>query len=75
MKEKGKVNVVIVDWKLGAEFPNYFNASSNIRLVGAQLCILTKMIRKIFYEDAWTNEFNIHCIGHSLGGRILKNDI
>jgi|688.fasta_scaffold1866476_1 hypothetical protein len=70
IKEKGKANVIIVDWKLGAEFPNYFNASSNTRLVGVQLCLLTKLIRKVFYGDAWASEFNIHCTGHSLGGII-----
>jgi hypothetical protein len=30
-KEKGKVNVIIVDWQKGAMAPHYFNATANTR--------------------------------------------
>lgn len=68
IKENGRVNVITVDWGNGAVFPLYLNASANTRLVGRETCLLIKQIRKAFYQDIWSHDFNIHCIGHSLGG-------
>ena len=66
------MNVISVDWGLGAPFPLYFNATANTRLVGRQTCILIKLIRKVFYQNVWSDNFNIHCIGHSLGGMCVN---
>ena len=60
--------MITVDWSIGAQFPLYLNASANTRLVGRETCLLVKLIRKVFYRDLWSQDFNIHCIGHSLGG-------
>ncbi len=62
--------MITVDWGIGAVFPLYNNASSNTRIVARQTCLLVKMIRKVFYQDMWSKDFNIHCIGHSLGGNL-----
>ena len=59
--------MIVVDWGNGATFPLYFNATANTRLVGMQTCLLLKTIRRAFYDDYWTRQFSIHCIGHSLG--------
>lgn len=69
VKEKGNVNLITVDWGIGAAMPFYFNATANTRLVGVETCLLIKAIRRIFYDDVWSNKLNIHCIGHSLGAQ------
>jgi hypothetical protein len=69
VKEKGNVNLITVDWGIGAALPFYFNATANTRLVGVETCLVIKAIRKIFYGDTWSNKLNIHCIGHSLGAQ------
>ena len=59
----------MVAWGEGAIFPYYNNASSNIRVVGKEISLLTLEIAKIFFP-ADINWFRIHCIGHSLGSHI-----
>lgn len=66
--KKDNVNVIVVDWGAGAEFPLYNNASSNTRLVGRQVCLLVKAVQKVFYESQ-PSDLKIHCIGHSLGAQ------
>lgn len=56
-------NVIIVGWGKGAEFPNYLNASANVRVVAREVALLVKNIKNVFSPS----KFNIHCIGHSLG--------
>ena len=59
------LNVVIVDWKSGADFP-YAQASSNTQLVGAEIAKLIKVL--VEKTGADINEF--HLIGHSLGSHV-----
>jgi hypothetical protein len=72
--KKIDANIVLVGYGEGAKFPFYFNASSNIRVVGKEISLLIKNIKTTFYPSATTttktnsiNQFKIHCIGHSLG--------
>ena len=66
---KENVNVIVVAWGNGAAFPHYINASSNIRVVGREISVLTLKMATIFYPSG-TDQFKIHCIGHSLGSHI-----
>lgn len=62
------VNVMIVGWGKGCEFPNYGAAASNIRTVAAELNLLLFNIENVF--QLHTNQFKVHCIGHSLGAQV-----
>ena len=52
-----------VDWGPGAIFPFYADASANTRLVGRQICLVIKAIRKLYYANIWDKDLNVHCIG------------
>ena len=57
------MNVIAVDWKIGAAAPNYFAAVDNVKICGFNISIF-----------ALKNKMNpglVHCIGHSLGLIIL----
>ncbi len=66
------LNVIIVAWGPGAEFPYYNNAATNIRIVGKEISLLVNLIKEIYYGiDPHT--FRIHCVGHSLGAHTCGN--
>ncbi|XP_067679044.1 pancreatic lipase-related protein 2-like [Haliotis asinina] len=58
----GDFNVITVDWKKGAEFPNYDQAVANTRLVATQIRVVVDMLlsRGLKLQD-------LHLLGHSLG--------
>ncbi|XP_070507866.1 pancreatic lipase-related protein 2-like [Chironomus tepperi] len=58
--------VIAIDWK-GGSSPPYYQAVSNIRLVGA---IVAHMIFTIYEELKLRNLDNVHLIGHSLGAHM-----
>ena len=60
------INVLIVSWGKGAEYPDYQFAAVNSRIVGRELSLILNHIEKIFFPED-SNNFSIHCIGHSLG--------
>ncbi|ESO93553.1 hypothetical protein LOTGIDRAFT_215949 [Lottia gigantea] len=59
------VNVIIVDWGNGAGLP-YDQASSNTRVVGAQIAQLINAMIK----TAHSSPDKFHIIGHSLGAHV-----
>lgn len=56
------MNVLIVDWKNGATFPDYGGAVGNTRLVAAQIFVMIQQMTTL-----GANLDDIHLIGHSLG--------
>ncbi|XP_046330810.2 pancreatic lipase-related protein 2-like [Haliotis rufescens] len=58
----GDFNVIVVDWGVGAVFPDYAQAVANTRLVGAQLKALIDLL-----IGAGLSLEDLHLIGHSLG--------
>ncbi len=59
------LNVIIVDWKSGAEFP-YAQAASNTQIVGAEIAKLIKSL----VQQTGANMSDFHLIGHSLGAHV-----
>ncbi|CAF0967554.1 unnamed protein product [Brachionus calyciflorus] len=64
-------NIVSVDWKKGAQGPNYFSAADNAEITGKKL--------GEFIREVGINVSKVHCIGHSLGahacgfaGKVIK---
>ncbi|XP_078656697.1 pancreatic lipase-related protein 2-like [Branchiostoma floridae x Branchiostoma belcheri] len=64
--KRDDINVIIVDWNKGAEFPNYAQAATNIRLVAAQVAKLITFL--INGTGASLNQFSL--VGHSLGAHL-----
>lgn len=58
-------NVMSVDWMNGS-FVNYPAACSNGRVVGVQISLLLKALRKAFGEP----NLQFHLIGHSMGAHV-----
>lgn len=56
------VNVIMVNWKQGAQAPDYFSAASNTRKVGEEIAK--------FITDSKMTTSRVHCIGHSLGSHV-----
>lgn len=56
------VNVIMVNWKQGAQAPDYFSAASNTRQVGEKIAK--------FITDSRITTSRVHCIGHSLGAHV-----
>eukprot|EP00058_Branchiostoma_floridae_P020497 XP_002605987.1 hypothetical protein BRAFLDRAFT_126557 [Branchiostoma floridae] len=66
MLKRDDINVIIVDWNKGAEFPNYAQAATNIRLVAAQVA---KLITFLVNETGCSlDQFSL--VGHSLGAHL-----
>ncbi|KAG8202075.1 hypothetical protein JTE90_010438 [Oedothorax gibbosus] len=61
----GDYNVIVVDWS-GGNKPPYYQATSNTRVVAAEIALVVQALEK--YMGAKREE--IHIIGHSLGGHI-----
>lgn len=59
------VNVILVDWSDGAKGPNYFQATANTRVVGAQIATLILTAGTLGAAPS-----TFHVIGHSLGAQI-----
>ena len=51
--------MIVVDWKKGAKGPNYYRATANTRVVGAEVAT---MIMTLGVDPG-----DVHLIGHSLG--------
>ncbi|KAL1475065.1 hypothetical protein MTO96_037561, partial [Rhipicephalus appendiculatus] len=61
-------NVLIVDWRKGAEFPFYFRAARDTPMPGAQLSLLIqKMITSSKNE---LSAKSVHVVGFSLGAQV-----
>ncbi|PRD35115.1 UNVERIFIED_CONTAM: Pnlip [Trichonephila clavipes] len=61
----GDYNIIVVDWS-GGNKPPYYQATSNTRVVAAEMELIVKALEKFF--GAKREEF--HIIGHSLGSHI-----
>ncbi|XP_003738418.1 pancreatic triacylglycerol lipase [Galendromus occidentalis] len=60
-----ETNVITVDWKSGAEGPNYAQAAQNVNMLGR---ITAEFIHRL--SSKYRLDFRrIHLIGHSLGGQ------
>ncbi|KAK7116823.1 pancreatic lipase-related protein 2-like [Littorina saxatilis] len=55
-------NVIFVDWENGAKGPDYYRATANTRVVGAQVATLIKTLG--------VDPAIVHLIGHSLGAHV-----
>ncbi|CAH1243015.1 PNLIPRP3 [Branchiostoma lanceolatum] len=60
------INVIIVDWNKGAEFPNYAQAATNVRLVAAQVARLITFL----VNETGCGLDQFHLVGHSLGAHL-----
>ncbi|GIY72375.1 pancreatic triacylglycerol lipase [Caerostris darwini] len=58
-------NIIVVDWS-GGNKPPYYQATSNTRVVAAEIAIVVQAFEKHFKAK----RENFHIIGHSLGGHI-----
>lgn len=56
------MNVIVVDWRVGAAGPNYHNAAQNTRVTARKL--------SEFLEESQLDQSKVHCIGHSLGAHV-----
>ncbi|XP_054710634.1 pancreatic lipase-related protein 2-like [Uloborus diversus] len=65
--EKEDVNVIVIDWSLGARVPNYIAAAVNTELVGAQAAVLYYIIK----DNFGIQEKDLHVIGFSLGAQVV----
>ncbi|KAL8610577.1 hypothetical protein ACOMHN_006296 [Nucella lapillus] len=59
------MNVIVVDWEKGAQFP-YGQAASNTRVVGAQIAQLLATLSTHLNNS----HERVHIIGHSLGAHV-----
>ncbi|XP_025077770.1 pancreatic lipase-related protein 2-like [Pomacea canaliculata] len=59
------VNIIAVDWKQGAQGPNFFQATANTRVVGNYIATLILLLEKLGVPMS-----AVHVIGHSLGAQI-----
>ncbi|GFX52407.1 pancreatic lipase-related protein 2 [Trichonephila clavipes] len=60
------LNVIIIDWSLGARVPYYVAAAVNSELVGAQAAVLYYFIR----DNLGIKEKDLHVVGFSLGAHV-----
>ena len=65
-------NVILVDWSKGASGPNYFQASGNARLVGAQTAELIKFLISNAPGSSGSKSLGkrFYIVGFSLGAHI-----
>ncbi|GFU39331.1 pancreatic triacylglycerol lipase [Nephila pilipes] len=61
----GDYNIIVVDWS-GGNKPPYYQATSNTRVVAAEMAIVAQALEKHF----GVRRENMHVIGHSLGSHI-----
>lgn len=61
------MNVIVVDWSLGARVPYYIQAAVNTELVGAQVAVLIFLLK----DNFGVQEKNLHLIGFSLGAQVV----
>ncbi|XP_023228761.1 pancreatic triacylglycerol lipase-like [Centruroides sculpturatus] len=62
---KERCNVIIVDWSGGNQLP-YTQATSNTRVVGAEIALLVETLEEV----VGLKRSDVHIIGHSLGAHI-----
>ncbi|OWF43647.1 inactive pancreatic lipase-related protein 1-like [Mizuhopecten yessoensis] len=60
------VNVIAVDWSLGADNINYIKSAANTRVVGATTAKLLEQL----HHTTGLSYSRVHLIGHSLGSHI-----
>ncbi|GFQ76059.1 pancreatic lipase-related protein 2 [Trichonephila clavata] len=60
------LNVIIIDWSLGARVPYYVAAAVNSELVGAQAAVLYYFIK----DNIGIKEKDLHVVGFSLGAHV-----
>ncbi|KAJ8020395.1 Inactive pancreatic lipase-related protein 1 [Holothuria leucospilota] len=65
----GDYNIIRVDWFKGA-FEFYPTATSNGRLVGAEISLLMDNIAAVYPNTVAANAANYHIIGYSLGAHV-----
>ncbi|GIY63323.1 pancreatic lipase-related protein 2 [Caerostris darwini] len=61
------VNIIVIDWSLGARVPYYVAAAVNSELVGAQAAVLYYFIK----DKLGIMEKDLHLIGFSLGAHVV----
>jgi len=64
--QAGDSNVITVSWPGGSIQPDYQQAASNTRAVGA----LIGIIIDILVEEKGADRSSCHCVGHSLGAHV-----
>ncbi|XP_071038213.1 pancreatic lipase-related protein 2 isoform X1 [Parasteatoda tepidariorum] len=65
--EAEEVNVIVIDWSLGARVPYYIQAAVNTELVGAEAAVLYYRIK----DKLGIQEKDLHLIGFSLGAHVV----
>ena len=58
-------NVIIVDWKIPASDPNYFNSAFNTQIVGSMIAYFINTLKSLGVKLK-----DIHLVGHSLGAHV-----
>ena len=61
------LNVIAVDWSRGARVPYYIQAAVNSELVGAQMAVLSFLLK----DEFGVKEKDLHFIGFSLGAQVV----
>ncbi|PIK44729.1 putative pancreatic triacylglycerol lipase [Apostichopus japonicus] len=65
----GNYNIIRVDWFPGA-FELYHKATSNARLVGAEISLLMDNIKALYPNTVAASALNYHIVGYSLGAHV-----
>lgn len=65
--ESHDVNVIAVDWSVGARLPYYIQGAVNTELVGAEMALMFYFIK----DKLGILEKDLHCIGFSLGAQVM----
>lgn len=58
------LNIVVVDWSIGANTINYITARNQVNPVGSLIGLFLDNL----HESSLTDFSRVACIGHSLGG-------
>lgn len=59
----GSYNIILVDWRTAADEMNYMQSAANIRVIGVQIALLLKTLKRF----CGLKLSSVHIIAHSLG--------
>lgn len=62
--------VIIVDWKCGADFPEYAIAASNTQTTAAAVASFAQAVANLEKFASDPTQLYLYCIGHSLGAQV-----
>jgi len=62
--------VIIVDWKYGADVPEYATAASNTQTTAAAIASFAQAVANLDKFASDSTQLYLYCIGHSLGAQV-----